>query len=61
MLSFLLWAVILLLPFLEISTVHMAESTTVLIISAEVAFFSGIALLGKEAWQHIKARFKGKG
>jgi len=33
-------------------------ATTILIIAAETAFVASIALLGKEAWGHIKAIFK---
>ena len=56
--SFVFWAVIALLPFLELSLGQIAGATTFLIIVAEVAFFASIALLGKEAWGRIKAIFK---
>jgi len=51
------WVAILLLPFLGISMAAAAAFTTGLIITGEVTFFAGIALLGKEAWQKIKAIF----
>lgn len=54
------WAVIALLPFLEISRGQIAAATTVLLVSGEVAFLAALTLLGKEAWQHIKAIFKQK-
>ena len=57
-LSFVGWAVIALLPFLDLTATQIAGATTGLIISAEVAFFASIALLGKEVWERIKARFK---
>ena len=57
-LSFVFWAVIALLPFLELSKGQIAGATTFLIIAGEVAFLASIALLGKEAWGHIKAIFK---
>ncbi len=59
-LSFVFWAVIAGLPFLDLSKGQIAGATTLLIILGEVAFFASIALLGKEAWQHIKAIFKRK-
>lgn len=57
-LSFVLWVPIALLPFLDLSTEQIAGATTILIIAAEVAFFTAIALLGKEVWERIKAVFK---
>ena len=51
------WVAIALLPFLGISMAKTAAFTTGLIITGEVTFFAGIALLGKEAWQKIKAIF----
>jgi len=51
------WVAILLLPFLGISLAVAAAFTTGLVIAGEVTFFAGIALLGKEAWQKIKAVF----
>ena len=57
-LSFAVWGVIALLPFVDISKGEVAAATTFLIISGEVLFLISIALLGKEAWEHIKAIFK---
>ncbi|KGJ88986.1 transporter suffix domain-containing protein [Colwellia psychrerythraea] len=59
-LSFLVWAVIATLPFMDISASEMATATTVLVISGEVLFLLAIALLGKEAWLKIKAIFISK-
>jgi len=59
-LSFVSWAVIVLLPFLDLSKGQIAGVTTILIIAGEIAFLASIALLGKEAWGHIKAIFKSK-
>ena len=57
-LSFAVWGVIALLPFIDISKGEVAAATTFLIISGEVLFLFSIALLGKDAWEHIKAMFK---
>ena len=51
------WVAIPVLPFLGISLATTATITTGLIITGEVTFFAGIALLGKEAWKKIKAAF----
>lgn len=51
------WVAILVLPFLGFSLATAAAVTTGLIITGEVTFFAGIALLGKEAWQKIKSVF----
>ncbi len=59
-LSFLVWAVIAALPFMDMSNGELASATTALIISGEVLFLLAIALLGKEAWLKIKAIFMGK-
>ena len=59
-LSFAVWGVIALLPFIDISKGEVAAATTFLIISGEVLFLVSIALLGKDAWEHIKAIFKRK-
>ncbi len=58
--SFVPWAVIALLPFLEMSKGQIAGATTILVIAAEVAFIVSIALLGKETWERIKAIFRPK-
>jgi hypothetical protein len=59
-LSVLAWGAIAVLPFLQISIGTAAALTTGLLIGGEIAFFVGIALLGKEAWEKIKSIFKRK-
>ncbi|NQZ53303.1 MAG: transporter suffix domain-containing protein [Piscirickettsiaceae bacterium] len=59
-LSFVTWGVVVLLPFIDISKGQVAGITTALIVTGEVLFLVSIALLGKEAWEHIKAIFKRK-
>jgi hypothetical protein len=59
-LSFLPWAAIAALPFLDISIGMAAGITTGLIIGGEVSFLLGIALLGKEAWARIVAALRRK-
>jgi hypothetical protein len=54
-LSCLAWAVIFALPLFEISVGEIAALTTGLIVVGEATFFLGIALLGREAWEKIKA------
>lgn len=55
--SCLSWGATLILPFLGISLATAATFTTGLIITGELTFFLGIALLGKEAWKKIKTAF----
>ncbi len=57
-LSFLTWGAILTLPLFQISVGVAAALTTVLIIIGEVTFYLGIALLGREVWEKIKAFFR---
>lgn len=57
-LSFLTWGAILTLPLFQISVGMAAALTTGLIIIGEITFYLGIALLGKEVWEKIKAFFK---
>jgi len=57
-LSFVAWGLVALLPFIDISKGQVAGITTALIIAGEGLFLLSIALLGKEAWEHIKAVFK---
>jgi hypothetical protein len=57
-LSFLPWAAIAALPFLDISIGMAAGITTGLVVGAEVSFLLGLALLGPEAWGRIKAAFR---
>ncbi len=59
-LSFLPWAGIAALPFLDVSVGMAAGITTGLIVTGEVLFFLGIALAGRVAWEKIKAVFRGK-
>jgi hypothetical protein len=54
-LSFVPWAMIALLPFLELSAGQIAAATTALIIAGECLFYISIVLLGKEVWEKIKA------
>jgi hypothetical protein len=58
LLSVVAWASITALPFIEISAGDTAAITIALVIGGEVAFFTGVALLGAEAWNKIKSRFK---
>lgn len=57
-LSCLAWAAIFALPLFEITVGEVAALTTGLIVVGEVSFFFGIALLGREAWEKIKAVFR---
>ena len=54
-LSFLAWGAIFALPLFRISVGVAAALTTGLIIAGEIAFYLGIALLGKDAGDKIKA------
>ena len=55
--SFLAWAAIAVLPFLNLSIEMGAAITTVLIVGGEIAFFLSIVLLGKEFLAKIKSFF----
>ena len=55
MLSFVPWGMIVLLPFLDFTLGQIAAATTALIIAGECFFYLGILLLGREAWEKIKA------
>ncbi len=57
-LSCIAWGVIFALPFFEISVGEAAALTTGLIVTGEATFFLGIALLGREVWNKIKAYFR---
>lgn len=59
-LSCLTWGAIAALPFFKISVGEAAALTTGLIIAGEASFVAGIALLGKETWEKIKAVFRKK-
>ena len=56
-LSFMAWAAIATLPFLNLSIEKSAAITTALIVGGEIAFFLSIALLGKEFLGKIKRFF----
>jgi len=58
--SFTLWGIIALLAFIDLSKTTLATATTLLIIGSEVLFVVALGLLGKEAWQEIKAFFQRK-
>jgi len=55
--SFVAWAAIAILPFLNLSVEMVAVVTTILIVGAEVAFILSIALLGKEFSEKLKIVF----
>jgi hypothetical protein len=57
-LSFLAWAAIAILPFLNLSIEMSAAITTALIVGGEIAFFLSIALLGKEFLGKVKKNFR---
>ena len=57
-LSFLAWGAILTLPLFRISTGVAAALTAGLIITGEATFYLGIALLGRDMWEKIKAFFR---
>ena len=57
-LSFLAWGAILSLPLFQISVGVAAALTTGLIIAGEITFYLGIAQLGKDALDKIKAFFR---
>jgi len=56
-LSFIAWAAISILPFLNLSIEMGAAITTALIVGGEIAFVLSIALLGKEFLGKIKSFF----
>jgi hypothetical protein len=55
--SFIAWAAIAILPFLNLSIEMVAAATTILIVGGEVAFILSIALLGKEFLEKLKILF----
>jgi hypothetical protein len=55
--SFIAWAVIAVLPFLDLSLEMVATITTALIVGSEIAFYLSLALLGKEFVSKIKIFF----
>ena len=56
--SFIAWAAIAILPFLNLSIEMVAAVTTMLIVGGEVAFILSIALLGKEFLEKLKILFR---
>ncbi len=52
--------VFMIMPFLSFSTAEALSISSVILISAEVAFVSAVALLGKDFVNMIKAKFKSK-
>lgn len=56
-LSFVVWGVIALLPFLDITKAEVASFTTILIIAGEVFFWLSLLLLGKDFVNKIKSFF----
>lgn len=56
--SFVAWAAIAILPFLNLSIEMVAAVTTMLIVGGEVAFILSIALLGKEFSEKLKILFR---
>jgi hypothetical protein len=56
--SFVAWAAIAILPFLNLSIEMVAAVTTMLIVGGEVAFILSIALLGKEFLEKLKVFFR---
>ena len=52
--SFMAWAAIAILPFLNLTIEMAAAITTGLVVGGEVAFLLSIALLGKEFFAKIK-------
>ena len=56
--SFIAWAAIAILPFLNLSIEMVAVVTTMLIVGAEVAFILSIVLLGKEFSEKLKVFFR---
>ena len=56
-LSFMAWAAIAILPFLNLSIEMGAAIATALIVGGEIAFVLSIALLGKEFLGKIKSFF----
>ncbi len=57
-LSCLLFLMILLVPFLDLSKGRMAGLTTGLIIAGEILFYVSMILLGKTFFNKIKSKFK---
>ncbi len=59
-LSFVVWGIIALLPFLDITKVQVASFTTILLIVGEILFWSSLLFLGKDFMQKLKEIFTRK-
>lgn len=55
--SFVLWGIIVALPFLGLKAGVIAGATTALVILGEITFWLGILLAGRPAWERIKGFF----
>jgi hypothetical protein len=58
--SCVIWAMIVVVPFLGFSAGKLAAITTGLIVAGEITFYFSIFLIGKEFLLKIKAKFKRK-
>ena len=58
--SLLTWLVVFSVPFLELEILAIAGIITGLVIFAEICFFVGILLIGKEVWQKFKQQLYAK-
>jgi hypothetical protein len=59
-LSLLLWFALPIVPFLPIAGTRKAFWGFVIFIAAEVTFYLGLALVGKEAYRRFRDRFRRK-
>lgn len=55
--SFVLWGLIAVVPFLGFTGAEIAGITTALVIAGEVTFWLGLLLAGRDAWERIKRVF----
>jgi hypothetical protein len=53
-LSFVVWFAILAVPWLPLSLGQASALVTALIITGEITFYAGVALLGRKIWDRIK-------
>jgi hypothetical protein len=63
-LSALASAALFALPFLDVTLAEGAAAAVALVVAAEAGFLLGVALLGREAWDRLKAavaRLRAKG
>ena len=60
MISLLLWLTLAVIPFLPMAGKPKAFWALVVFIAAEVTFYLGLALVGKEVVQRVRDRFKRK-